>query len=205
VTRVPAVRTNTPIGPVTSGAGAASTVPSSGISVGQASAEKSGHQAYVSREWGFQRMQRRRVYSIVRIQVVSAVRLEERLSERSSERPKPSRVHVLQSFASLGSHPQHHCQPHIACWTRRCALRLVTPARDCDARVMSPSSFPIVKQRPVPNLRRRDSCATRTNQSRAQTSRADTVWVVLAVSERDLRWLGSLRVPVRLAPSGLGA
>jgi hypothetical protein len=135
VTRVPAVRTNTPIGPVASCAGAAPTVPSSGISVGQSSAEKSGHQAYVSREWGFQRMQRRRVYSIVRIQVVSAVRLEERLSERSSERPKPSRVHVLQSLASPGSHPQHHCQPHIACWTRRCALRLVTPARDCDVRV----------------------------------------------------------------------
>ena len=37
------------------------------------------------------------------------------------------------------------------------------------------------------------------------TSRADTVWVVFADSEKDLRWLGSLWVPVRLAPSGLGS
>ena len=121
VTFVPAVRMNTPISPVAPCAGAAPTVPLSGISVGQSSAEKSGHQAYVSRECGFQRMQRRRVYSIVRIQCCeySAFgRTSNGLSERSAERAKPSRVHVLQSFASLGSHPQHHCQPHIACWTR---------------------------------------------------------------------------------------
>ena len=37
------------------------------------------------------------------------------------------------------------------------------------------------------------------------TSRADTVWVVFADSERDLEWLGSLSVPVRLTPSGLGS
>src|SRR6185295_11220417 len=39
-------------------------------------------------------------------------------------------------------------------------------------------------------------------RSRALPRGRNTVWVVFADSEKDLRWLGSRGCPVRLAPSG---